>query len=262
MDLGIEGRVAAVTGGGEGIGYAIAATLAREGCRVAICARRQEVLEAAAQSITDATGTEVLSIVADITRGEETDAFISQTVEHFGRLDILVNNAGTAAAHFFEDVDEEYWRADFDLKLFSVIRASRAALPHMKKARWGRIITITQPFGKQPGAESVPTSISRAAAIAVTKALSKDYAAANILVNTVMVRSIKSKQVERSWKASGTDLSLDDYVARLGKERNIPLGRFGEAEEVADVVAFLASERASYVTGTAVAVDGGFSDVI
>ncbi|MDP6350076.1 MAG: SDR family oxidoreductase [Chloroflexota bacterium] len=202
--------------------------------------------------------------VAAVTGAEvlQTDAFIERTVERFGRLDILVNNAGTAAAHPFEDVDEDYWRRDFDIKLFSVIRAARAALPHMQAAGWGRIITITQPFGKQPGAASVPTSISRAAAIAFIKALSKDYAPHNILVNTVMVRSIQSMQVENNWRESGSDLSLDDFLAELGKKRNIPLGRYGAAAEVADVVAFLTSERASYLTGAALPVDGGFSDTV
>ncbi len=260
MDLGLKGRVAAVTGGSEGIGFAVARLLADEGCAVAICARREDVLQNAAARIARASGTKVIPLVADV--GEETQAteFIEKTILELGKIDILVNNAGKSAANIFEYVDDTGWHEDLDIKLFGAIRCSRAAIPHMKHAGWGRIINITHAGGRQPGPSSLPTSVSRAAGIALTKAMSKDYAAHNILINTVMVGSIRSMQWERRWQAGDPGQSLEAFYAAAG--RNTPLKRVGTSEEVAAAVAFLASEQASYITGAALAVDGGVSDVI
>ncbi len=260
MDLGLKGKVAAITGGSEGIGKATAWRLAAEGARVAICARRRDVLEAAAEEIRKATGGEILAVPADVTKPGDVDAFISATVERYGRLDILVNNAGRAAARAFMDVDDAYWQSDLDLKLFAAIRASRLAIPHMRRVGGGRIVNLTHVGGKQPGYHSLPTAVSRAAGIALTKALSKDCAADNILVNTVCVGVIKSGQNERARQAQSPSLSPEEFYRQRGQ--NVPLGRVGEAEEVADVIAFLASERASYVTGASINVDGGTSGVV
>ena len=259
MDLGLSGRVAAITGGSEGIGFAIAQILAAEGCDVAICARREEVLENAAARISRATGSRVLPLVADVGDEEQATAFVEKSVLELGKIDILVNNAGKSAANIFEYVDDAGWQEDLDIKLFGAIRCSRAAIPHMKHAGWGRIINITHAGGRQPGPSSLPTSVSRAAGIALTKAMSKDYAAHNILINTVMVGSIRSMQWERRWRSGGSGQTLEEFYAAAG--RNTPLRRVGTAEEVA-AVAFLASEQASYITGAALAVDGGVSDVI
>ena len=180
-----------------------------------------------------------------------------------GRIDILVNNAGTSAAGYFQYVTDETWQADLDLKLFGAIRCSRMAIPHMKAQGGGRIINITTPSGKTPGPSSVPTSVSRAAGIALTKALSKDYAPDNILVNTVCIGLIKSVQHERRWQqqhAQDPDLTLDQWYAEMGK--SVPMGRVGEAQEAGDLIAFLASERASYITGTSINIDGGTSTVV
>ena len=257
MDLGLRGKVAAVTGGSDGIGKATAMRLAQEGASVAICARRAEVLQQAADAIAAAGGS-VLAVVADVTNPADCQRFIGETVARFGRLDILVNNAGTSNAHPFEAVDDEVWQQDLELKLFGAIRCARAAIPHMKQQGGGRIINITMVGGKQPGKSSMPTTISRAAGQAFTKGLSRDLAEFNILVNTVCIGLIKSGQMRRGAERSG--LTPEQRYEQMGK--NIPLGRVGEAAEAANVIAFLASEAASYITGAAINVDGGMSGVL
>jgi NAD(P)-dependent dehydrogenase (short-subunit alcohol dehydrogenase family) len=263
VDLGLKGKVAVVTGGSDGIGKAAAFSLAAEGAHVVICARRAEPLESAAAEIRAATGGQVLPITADVTRPEQVDHLFARTVETFGRVDILVNNAGTSSAHSFEALTDEMWETDLHLKLFGAIHCIRAALPHMKAQGGGRIINITTPGGKAPGPRSIPTSVSRAAGIALTKALSKEYAVQNILVNTVCVGLFKSGQHQRRWENTQSetpDLTLDAFYDALGQ--NVPLGRVGEASEAGDVITFLASERASYITGAAINVDGGASAVV
>lgn len=260
MELGLKGKIAIVTGGSEGIGKAAALVFAREGARVAICARRADVLEAAADEMRRATGGEVLAVPTDMTDIAQIEAFLRCVVDEWGGIDILVNNAGTAAANPFEAASDAAWQSDFDLKLFGAIRASRIAIPIMRARGGGRIINITQVAGKHPGPNSVPTSVTRAAGIALTKALSKDVAKDNILVNTVCVNLVKSGQMARAAQRNYPDLSVEQGWTEMGK--SVPLGRMAEAEEVANVIAFLASERASYVTGAAINVDGGASAVV
>lgn len=263
MDLGLNGKVAVVTGGSEGIGKAAAHSLAAEGASVVICARRVEVLERAAAEISAASGAKVLAIPADVSQPDQVKRLFDKTITTFGRVDILVNNAGTSSAHPFEAATSEIWQADLQLKLFGAIHCTQAALPYMKAQGGGRIINITTPGGKAPGARSVPTSVSRAAGIALTKSLSQEYAAHNILVNTVCIGLIKSGQHERRWEkayAEDPSLTLEAYYDAMGQ--NVPLGRVGEASEAGDLIAFLASERASYITGTAINLDGGRSAVV
>jgi 3-oxoacyl-[acyl-carrier protein] reductase len=257
VDLGLKGKVAVVTGGTEGIGKATALKLAQEGAKVAICARRTELLDKAAEEIRK-TGAEVLAVAADMSKAADIERFMKAVIERFGRLDILVNNAGTSARGKFLEVDDATWSADLELKLFGAIRCTRLAVPHMRKQGGGRIVNITISSAKQPGAQSMPTSVSRAAGLALTKALSKEYAADNILVNTVCIGKIKSGQHERRIRKDG--LTADDYYAKTGKE--IPLGRVGEAAEVANVITFLVSDAASYVTGSSINLDGGISGVL
>jgi 3-oxoacyl-[acyl-carrier protein] reductase len=257
VDLGLKGKVAVVTGGTEGIGKATALKLAQEGAKVAICARRTELLDKAAEEIRK-TGAEVLAIAADMSKAADIERFMKAVIERFGRLDILVNNAGTSARGKFLEVDDATWSADLELKLFGAIRCTRLAVPHMKKQGGGRIVNITISSAKQPGAQSMPTSVSRAAGLALTKALSKEFAADNILVNTVCIGKIKSGQHERRIRKDG--VTADDYYAKTGKE--IPLGRVGEAAEVANVITFLVSDAASYVTGSSINLDGGISGVL
>lgn len=260
MDLGLTGKVALITGGSEGIGRATAELLASEGVKVAICARRAARLREAAEAIRARTGGEVLDVPADVTVPEQLAAFVRAAAERWGRIDILVNNAGTAAAAPFERVSDEEWQKDLDLKLFAAIRASREVIPHMRRVGGGRIILIAHVGGKAPGPSSLPSSVSRAAGIALTKAMSKDLAKENILVNTVCVGLIKSAQIERAARARFPDLPLEEAYARMGA--NIPLGRVGEAEEVARVILALVSNLGSYVTGAAVNVDGGMGATV
>lgn len=263
MDLGLRGKVAIVTGSSEGIGKAAAQSMAAEGAKVVICARRADVLEATAAAIRAATGGDVLAIPTDVTQPEQVKTLFDKTIATFGRVDILVNNAGTSAARSFEEVTPELWQADLDLKLFGAIHCTQAALPYMKAQGGGRIINITTPGGKAPAAKSVPTSVSRAAGIALTKELSREYAANNILVNTVCIGLIKSGQHEKRFaqaQAQDATLTLESWYANMGK--SVPLGRVGEASEAGDLIAFLASERASYITGTAINIDGGTSAVV
>jgi NAD(P)-dependent dehydrogenase (short-subunit alcohol dehydrogenase family) len=258
VDLGLKGKVVAITGASEGIGFAAAMRFAQEGAKVAMCARRGDVLEAAAGSIRKATGAEVLAIVADASAPADMPRFIEETVRAFGRIDVVVNNAGASAQGAFDAVDDAAWESDLQLKLFGQIRTARAAIAHMKKQGGGRIINLAMVGAKQPAAASFPTSVSRAAGLAFTKALSKEMAPHRILVNAVAVGKIKSAQQARYALRKG--ITPDEHYTQLG--HTIPLGRVGEAEEVANVIAFLASSAASYVSGTCVNVDGGLSGAL
>ena len=260
LELNLSGKVALVTGGSEGIGKGVAWKLAEEGCSVVICARREDVLEAAAEEIRDATGGGVLAVQADVTNAGDVERLVSATIEAYGGIDILVNNAGRSAGFPFEEATDEMWLEDFDLKFWAAVRASRHALPSMKERGGGSIINVTHPGGKAPGGGSVPTSISRAAGIAFTKALSHDCASYGIRVNTVCLTNIKTAQGVRAWEASGTDASYEAWCEEQGKD--IPLGRLGESSEVGDLVAFLVSERAAFITGASVNIDGGTSAVV
>jgi NAD(P)-dependent dehydrogenase (short-subunit alcohol dehydrogenase family) len=261
MDLELTGKVAVVTGGSDGIGRAAAERLAAEGAAVVICARRPEPLEAVAAGIV-AAGGRALAVPADISQPGAAEAVIAAAVERFGGLDILVNNAGRSAARPFDGVDDALWADDLDLKLHAAVRATRAALPHLRARGGGRIVNVVAIAGKTPGAGSMPTSVSRAAGLALTKALSKDLARDRITVNAVCIGQIKSGQWVRRWQAEERPGTLDEFYERMAQASNIPLGRVGEASEAADLIAFLVSARAAYITGVAVNMDGGLSAVV
>lgn len=265
MDLGLKDKVAIITGGSDGIGKAAAHRMAAEGARAVIVARRPEVLEATAQEIRSQTGGTVLPVAGDVLEPDTTNRVLEMALDRFGRVDILVNNAGTSMAKAFESVTDAEWEVDFNLKVWGAVRLIRAVIPEMRKVGGGRIINVTNLGGRTPGAASMPTSISRAAGIAITKGLSKDLAKDNILVSTVCIGLIKSGQHERRYaaqKQANPSLTYEEFYAGLAKGRGVPLGRVGEAGEAGDVIAFLASERASYLTGIAVNIDGGTSAVV
>jgi len=257
MDLELKDKVAIVTGGTQGIGRATAMRLATEGARVVIAARGRERLDTVAAEIRAAGGA-VAAVQADVGKVEDCRRVVAEALRAFGRIDILVNNAGTSSTGEFESVTDELWQADMDLKLFAAIRLSRLAIPHMKKQGGGRIVNITTIGAKQPRARSMPTTVTRAAGLAFTKALSKEYAPFNILVNTVSLGLVRAGQHER--KAEKAGVPVEKLYADMGKD--IPLGRVGRAEEVAAVIAFLVSGAASYVTGTSINLDGGASGVL
>jgi 3-oxoacyl-[acyl-carrier protein] reductase len=260
MELGLQEKVALVTGGSEGIGFATARRLALEGARVAILSRSREKLERAAAAIERESGLEPLLIAGDASRAETAGAAVEQVAAHFGRLHILVNNAGTAAAGPFAQVEDNLWQQDLDLKLLGAVRFARAAIPHLRAAGGGAIVNVTAIGGKAPGALSMPSSVSRAAGLAMTKALSQECGPFGIRVNAVCIGLIRSEQIENGWRRTAPHLSWEEYSR--DRSRGIPLGRIGESDEAANVIAFLASDAASYVTGVAVNIDGGTSPVL
>ena len=257
MDLELKDKVAIVTGASQGIGKAAALRLAAEGARVVIAARGRELLDQVAGEIRAAGGS-VAAVQADVSRDEDCTRLVAEAVKAFGRLDILVNNAGTSATGEFESVTDELWQADFELKLFAAIRLARLAIPHMKRQGGGRIVNITNIGAKQPRAKSMPTTVTRAAGLAFTKALSKEFAPHQILVNTICIGSVRAGQHDK--KAEKAGITAEQYYANMGKD--IPLGRVGRAEEVANAIAFLASGAASFITGSSLNLDGGASNVL
>jgi NAD(P)-dependent dehydrogenase (short-subunit alcohol dehydrogenase family) len=201
----------------------------------------------------------------DITTEGASQKMIKTAVDNFGRVDIIVNNAGSSMAKPFESVSHEDWQSDFELKVWAAVRLMQESIAEMRKVGGGRIINVTNLGGRTPGPASMPTSISRAAGIAITKGLSKDLAKENILVTTVCIGLVKSGQHQRRYDArleKEPNLSLDTFYDELAQARSVPIGRVAEPEEAGDVIAFLASERASYLTGIAVNLDGGASAVL
>lgn len=259
MQVSMTGRTALITGGSQGLGYAMAQRFLDSGARVAILARRQDVLDAARTALEQATGGTVGAYACDVSDAGQIQAAHERVVAELGPVDILVNNAGQASTAPFEEVTDAMWQADLDLKLFAAIRLSRLVLPGMKERRFGRIINLLNTAAKAPPANSAPTSVSRAAGLALTKVLANEGAPHNVLVNALLIGLIKSEQVKRWWEASDGNRSLEEHMDTIGKR--LPMGRMGEAEECANLACFLASEQGSYVTGCAINMDGGMSPV-
>lgn len=229
----------------------------REGARVALCGRRAEALDAVAAELR-AIGGDVLTVVADASSTADMQRFIDDAVRRYGRIDVLVNNAGSTAQGAFDWADDAIWHADLDVKLLGQVRAARAAIPHMQRQGGGSIVNISMSGAKQPPAASFPTSVSRASGLALTKALSKEFASDNIRVNAVALGWIKSRL--QGIRAERAGITLDEHYRRLAER--VPLGRLGEPDEAAAAIVFLASDAASYVTGSCINVDGGHSGVL
>ena len=260
MEIRLDGRSAIITGGSKGLGLAIAEEYAASGADVAILARDQGALNEAKQQIQAKGGKgKVLAISCDVSKAAPIKSAYDQVMSEFGKVDIFVNNAGQSTRGPSETITDEQWQADFDLKLFAQVRFCRLLFPQMKERKWGRIISVLNIGAKAPGPDSAPTSISRAAQLAYTKVLSQEGAPHNVLANSLHVGVIVSDQIVRRHQREAANVSLEDYIAAAGK--SVPLGRMGRAEEFASIATFLASDAASYITGTSINVDGGRSPI-
>ncbi|MBV8736680.1 MAG: SDR family oxidoreductase [Alphaproteobacteria bacterium] len=260
MEVRLDGRSAIVTGGSKGLGLAIAKEFAASGADVAILARDPATLADAKGLIQQGAKGKIAAISCDVSKMAPIQAAYDQVMSEFGKIDIFVNNAGQSTRGPSEELTDEMWQADLDLKLFAQIRFCRLVFPQMKQRKWGRIISVLNIGAKAPGADSAPTSVSRAAQMAFTKALSQEGAPHNVLVNSLHVGVIVSDQIKRRYDRERPNVSFEQYVAEAG--RSVPMGRMGRAEEFANVATFLASDAASYVTGCAINVDGGRSPVV
>jgi NAD(P)-dependent dehydrogenase (short-subunit alcohol dehydrogenase family) len=258
VDISLKGRSAIVTGGSKGIGFAIATRLAASGADVAVAARGKAALDEAVQAISATAKGRVIGVQGDVGVAADVKRIYDEAAQKFGKIDIVVNNAGTSRNGKFEEVTDEVWREDIEQKLFAAIRLTRLAWPGMKERKWGRVINTLNIGAKAPRAGSAPTTISRAAGMALTKVLSHEGAPHNVLVNALLVGFIEADQHVQRAKKMGVDIK--DYIR--DREKAIPLGRIGKAEEFANLACFLVSDAASYVTGTAINVDGGHSPVV
>jgi 3-oxoacyl-[acyl-carrier protein] reductase len=253
MDLGLAGKVALVTAASKGMGKACALALAAEGAKVVMCARTESDLKTAAEEIRAKTKAEVLAMRADVTRKDDIAALADAALKSFGGIDILVANAGGPPRGYFEDMTDEQWQGAFDVSLLSVVRLVRAVLPSMKARRWGRILTIQSVSVKQPIPELLLSNAVRPGVAGMMKTLAGQLGKDGITVNTVCPGKIMTDRFLGGQKLSG--LPREEFLARAVED--VPVRRIGTPEEFANVVVFLASERASYVTGVAVQVDGG-----
>ena len=263
MDLGLHGKIAIVTGGSDGIGKAAATALATEGAKVAIVGRTQAKLDSAVAQIKSESGGTVIGVAADVSVESDVQVMVDKVVNEYGGVDILINNAGTSSSTTLENMTDDALKVDFGIKVYGAIYCARAVLPYLKKSGTGVILNTTTPGGKAASPGAQPTSLSRSAGISLTKSWAGELAEHNIRVNTVCVGVLKSGQHRTRWEAMNAEdpnYSLDDHWDSLGVR--VPLGRIGEAREAGDVICFLASARASYVTGTAINVDGGTAPVV
>jgi NAD(P)-dependent dehydrogenase (short-subunit alcohol dehydrogenase family) len=265
VDLGLEQRACLVTGGSGGIGLAAAVRLGLEGARVAVCGRTPERLAAAEEAIRTAGAADVLAIRTDLSEAGGPEQAVEQAAARFGGLDVLVNNVGVAQIRTWEDVDDEAWNASFAVNVLSYVRASRAALPHLRRSTQARIVNVASTAGKRPSQNMPEYSVMKAAVLSFSRLLADAHAKEGILVNAVC----PGPSLTEAWVGDGG--LADQSAARAGTSREQalvnagsgrPIGRMAEPGEIADVIVLLCSARASYVLGAAWSVDGGSVPVI
>lgn len=258
MDLGLKGKVALVLAASKGLGRAAAQAIAAEGASVVIGSRNAQELAQAAQEIEQASGSRVLAIPVDVTKAESLEAFVEAAVREFGRIDVLVNNAGGPPMGTFKDFDDEQWQAAFQLTLLSVVRLIRLALPHMRAVGSGRIINIVSSSVKQPIDNLLLSNAIRPGVIGLAKSLSLELAPDHITVNNVCPgRILTNRLLEGDRVQEQLARGVDQQTILDAMAQDIPMKRLGKPEELAALIAFLASEQAAYITGTTTQVDGG-----
>ena len=257
MDLKLNGKVALVTGGSEGIGKGIARVLAREGVDVAICARRKDVLEKAADEIRRESGRKVVAIPADLTRREDAENFVNGAARELGRVDILVNNAGSAPGGVIETIDEDGWLQGLQLKFMGYVRCLKATLPIMRKQGGGRVVNLIGNDGVKESYWEIVPGACNAAGQNLTKALAGQYGKFNISFVAVNPGPVRTERWSGLVKAMSRDMKIPYEQADQLAPRSIPLGRIAEVEEVANLVAYLASPLAHFVNGSMIEIDGG-----
>jgi 3-oxoacyl-[acyl-carrier protein] reductase len=258
MDFGLTGRVALVGGSSRGLGYAVARELAGEGCAVVLCARDGVVLEEARERIVDETGAELLTVAANLSEADGVDVVTSAATDAFGHVDILVTNTGGPPAGPFESHSPDSWRTAIAQNLESVLNLTRALLPPMKERRWGRVVNITSIAVKQPVDGLILSNSIRAAVTGFARTLANEVAPFGITVNNVMPGYTRTERLVHLAQHNARTRGTDTAEAYAHWEREIPMGRLGEPDELAALVAFLASRRAAYLTGQSIAVDGGW----
>lgn len=259
MDLGLGGRRAVVTGGSKGLGKAIAAALLAEGAAVSICSRNAGELEAAAAELAEAGG-KVIFQPCDVTDAGQVSRFIDESAAALGGLDILVNNAGGARPGRFATLTDEDWQADVEVKLFSQLRCTRAALPYLRRSGAPRVININAVYARYPEPAFLASSVNRASCLSLSKALSIELGREGILVNSVNIGLVTTPQWENIHRRRAPEMPEEEFFAQLATD--VPLGRFGRPDEVAGMVAFLAGDRASYITGGSIDIAGGLGQYL
>lgn len=257
MELGLKGKVALVTAASKGLGKAVAMEYAREGADLAIFSRDQAAIEAAAEEIRRATGARVIAIAGDVSRAEDIDRFLSAALSEYGRMDALVCNAGGPPPGTFESISDEQWLAAVDLNLMSVVRLIRGALPHLKASGVGRIINLASSSVKQPIGGLLLSNTLRLGLQGLVKTCSDEFAPYGILINTVGPGRIDTDRVRSLDKTRAAKAGISEEEQRTRSQREIPLGRYGTAEEFARYIVFLGSPGNTYVTGQVLMVDGG-----
>lgn len=258
MDLGLEGKVAFVAAASKGLGRAVAEELAAEGASLVLCARNAETLNLVSKQIAKTSGVPVLPVATDVSSAEEVARAVQSGIEKFGRIDILVTNAGGPPSGRFDDLSREMWENATRLTLHSVLELTRAVLPGMKERNWGRILNITSITVKQPVDNLMLSNSLRAAVTGFARTLANEVATHGITVNNILPGYTRTERVEELAKAAAEREGISAAEANARWEAEIPMGRLGEPGEFAALAAFLVSERASYITGTSIPVDGGW----